>query len=307
MPNTLAHFGAQGPLTRLTGVRVDAKWVLLGCVLPDVPWIARRGVSALAGGMVDPVALRLYALVQASLAFSVVLAGALALLSARPRPVFVVLALGAVLHLLLDAAQTKWGNGAHLFAPATWQTASFDLFWPESGVTVALVVAGGAWLGWEWARLPRDADDVRIPVAFDRSRAAAAALLAVAYLATPPVFFGDVLASGSHSLDVLVDAEDRAGREVELDRVRYRPSEGGDGPGGTLTATGGELAATGRLPSGAATVSVRGVFVDARTVRVEEHHVHRSTERDLASYLGLGLLAVVWVRDLAWTGKEEEA
>lgn len=305
MPNTLAHFGAQAPLARLTGVRVDAKWVLAGCVLPDVPWIARRAVAALAGGAVDPISLRLYAIVQASLVFSVVLAGALALLSARPRPVFAVLASGAVLHLLLDAAQTKWGNGVHLFAPASWQTTNFGWFWPESGVTAVLVLAGAAYLGWEWRWGPRG-PDTRVPVVLHRTRAAAATLLAVAYLAAPPAFFGDVLASGSHSLDVLVD-DDRAGREVELDRVGFRPGDGDDGPTGTLRVTGGTLAATGRLPADAATVSVRGVLVDARTVRVMEHHVHRSTERDLASVLGLGLVAVVWVRDLARAGEEDEA
>lgn len=305
MPNTLAHFGAQGPLTRLAGVRVGARWVLLGCVLPDVPWIARRGVSALAGGAVDPVGLRLYAIVQASLAFSLVLAGALALLSARPRPVFAVLALGALLHLLLDAAQTKWGNGVHLFAPASWQSTNFGWFWPESGVTVALVAAGVAWVGWEWARGGRD-PGARVPMALDRAKAAAAASLAVAYLAAPPVFFGDVLASGSHSLDVLVDVEDRVGRSVELDRAGFRPAEAGGGSRARLSVTGGELAATGRLPAEAATVSVRGVFVERGTVRVTDHHVHRSTGRDLASYLGLGLLAVVWIRDLASAGEEEE-
>lgn len=304
MPNTLAHFGAQGPLARLTGVRVDARWVLLGCILPDVPWIARRAVSALAGGVVDPVALRLYAIVQASLLFSVALAGALALLSARPRPVFLVLALGALLHLLLDAAQTRWGNGVHLFAPATWQSVNFGWFWPESGVTVALVAGGAAYLGWEWRWGPRGPGG-RVPAAFDRAKAGAAALLAVGYLSAPPVFFGDVLASGSHSLDALVDVEDRVGREVELDRVDYEPGGAGGGPAGRLEVTGGELRASGRLPPGAATVSVRGAFVDRRTVRVTEYHVHRSGERDLASYVGLALLAAVWFRDLTSSDEGE--
>lgn len=299
MPNTLAHFGAQGPLTRLTGVHVDAKWILLACVLPDLPWVARRGVAALAGGAVDPVGLRLYAIVQASLVFSLVLAGALALLSARPRTVFGVLAAGALLHLLLDALQTKWGNGVHLLAPASWQTVNFGLFWPESGVTVALTLAGFGYLGWEWWRGSGD----RIPLAPGGRRLAGAALLAAVYLGAPPLFFGDVLDSGSHSLASLARVQDRPGRTVELDRAGFRP--GTEEGRGTLTVTGAELRAVGRLPDGRATVSVRGVFEDRRTLRVTEHHVHDAGARNLASGLGLALLAAAWLRDLAWSEGRE--
>jgi len=299
VPNTLAHFGVQGPLTRATGVHVDAKWILLGCVLPDVPWIARRGIAALAGGAVDPVALRLYAIVQASLLFSLVLAGALALLSGRPRVVFGVLGAGALLHLLLDALQTKWGNGVHLLAPASWETLNVGLFWPESVATVALTLAGVGYLAWEWRRGP----SARIPLAPGPRGAAGALLLAALYLGTPPLFFGGVLASGSHSLASLEEVEERPGRTVELDRVGYTPGRAGEGSG-TLTVTGGELRAAGRLPDGPATISVRGVFADRRTLRVTDYHVHEAGGRALASGLGLALLAAAWARDLARTDRE---
>lgn len=304
MPNTLAHFGGQGPLTRLAGVTVDAKWVLLGCVLPDVPWIVRRVVTVAGGGMVDPVALRLYAIVQASLIFSILLAAAVSLLSARPGPVFGALALGAVLHLLLDAAQTRWGNGVHFFAPVSWETVNFGWFWPESWVTAALAAAGVAFLAWEWIG---SSVVGRIPVAASRGRALTAVALAGAYLISPPVFTQDVLASGSHAMDVLTSS-DRVGSRVELDRVGYRPSGPGEPGAPMLVVTGGEIEATGRLPSRPGTLSVRGVFVDAATLRVQAYHVHAAGTRDLASYLGLLALAVVWIRDVATerrTGREE--
>lgn len=294
MPNTLAHFGGQGPLVRLLGVPVDAKWVLLGCVLPDVPWIARRGVMTLAGGAVDPIGLRLYAVVQASLVFSVLLAGAAALLSARPRPVFAVLALGALLHLLWDAAQTKWGNGVHLLAPVSWEAVNVGWFWPESWVTVVLTLAGVAYVGREWRR----GEDERVRVSPSRMGMAGAVLLVALYLSTPPLFFRDVLDSGSHSLGVLAREGDRTGRRVELDRARFDPGRSGAGDAPTLVVTGGELEAAGRLPAEEGTVSIRGVFVGRRTVRVTDYHVHESGLRDLASYVGLGLLAAVWLREL---------
>lgn len=301
MPNTLAHFGGQGPLTRLTGVSVDTKWILLGCTLPDVPWIARRGIQMLAGGAVDPIGLRLYAIVQASLFFSVMLAGILALLAARPRPVFAVLALGSTLHLLLDAAQTKWGNGVHFFAPVSWTTVNFGWFWPEAPVTIGLAVAGLAYVGWEWKRRTKN----RIPVSPDRVRGGAAIVLTILYLSLPPIFFPEVLSSGSHSLRALAEPGEQIGRSVALDRAGFRPAKAGTGGEGVLTVTGGALRAVGSLPEEAGKVSVRGVLLDGRTIRVTRHHAH-SFPREAFSVVGLVLVAVVWFRDWSRTAPERD-
>jgi len=110
MPNTLAHLGIQAVATRSVIKSADLKWICLGCVVPDVPWILQRLVSALNSG-VDPYDLRLYAIVQSSLAMSLVLSAALAAFSRRPRTVFAILAFNATFHLVLDALQTKWGTG----------------------------------------------------------------------------------------------------------------------------------------------------------------------------------------------------
>lgn len=294
MPNSLAHFGGQGPLARLIDARVDAKWILLGCVLPDVPWIARRAVTAVAGGFVDPVALRLYGIVQASLAFSLILAGILALLSARPKPVFGVLTLGALLHLLLDAAQTKWGNGVHFLAPISWEMINFGWFWPESVVTGALTVGGLGYVAWEWLRRRREP---RIPLAPTRRNMLAAVTLALLYLAAPPVFFDDVMASGSHHLDVLVGETGEPGRHLGLDRVGYSPADEGGGSGGRVSVPGGEMRAVGHLPSREATVSLRGRLMSPRTVWVSEYHVHTPYFRTVSSVLGLVLLVAFWMWD----------
>ncbi len=54
---------------------------------------------------------RPYWIAQASWAGSLPMCGALASLSARPGWAFLLLAGNAFAHLLLDALETKWGNG----------------------------------------------------------------------------------------------------------------------------------------------------------------------------------------------------
>ncbi len=39
MPNTLAHLAVQGLATRALLPRSDLKWIALGCVLPDLPFV----------------------------------------------------------------------------------------------------------------------------------------------------------------------------------------------------------------------------------------------------------------------------
>jgi hypothetical protein len=95
-------------------------------VIPDVPWILQRIVSAgFTASVVDPYDLRLYTIVQSSLIACLVLSLALSLLSSAPRRVFMLLAFNSFVHLLLDAMETKWANGVNLFAPFSWQLLNF--------------------------------------------------------------------------------------------------------------------------------------------------------------------------------------
>ena len=120
MPNTLAHLGVQLALTRCVMRQADPKWIYAGCVIPDLPWIARRILDASLSGL-NAYDLRLYAIAQSSLVCSLLACGALAALSRTPLASFAVLGLGAGIHLLLDACQIKWANGVHLFAPVSWE------------------------------------------------------------------------------------------------------------------------------------------------------------------------------------------
>lgn len=115
MPNTLAHIGIQGIATRSIIKDADYKWILIGCIIPDVPWILQRIVSVVFN--VDLYALRLYATVQSSFFFCIILSLVLATFSKQYWRVFIILSTNSFFHLILDSLQTKWANGVHLFAP----------------------------------------------------------------------------------------------------------------------------------------------------------------------------------------------
>ena len=78
-----------------------------------------------------PYQLKLYAIVHSSLLGSMILFAAIAALTTKPGRVFTLLSVNAFLHLLLDATQTKWANGAILCASLSWRITNFGLYWPE--------------------------------------------------------------------------------------------------------------------------------------------------------------------------------
>jgi hypothetical protein len=169
------------------------------------------------GLSIDPIDLRLYTMAQASLAGTLLLCAALAATTIAPRLVLTVLGLNALLHLLLDATEVKWGNGVHLFAPFAWRMTSFDLVAGESTLMLALTIAGTLGLALEIARprVPVVGLDLR-----PRRLAAAAALLA-AYLLAPLPFLDAVEGSDSYSVKTLRDVAGRLGRAVSLDRTAF--------------------------------------------------------------------------------------
>ena len=42
MPNTLAHIGVQGITTKSIFKFADLKWIYVGCIIPDLPWVLQR-------------------------------------------------------------------------------------------------------------------------------------------------------------------------------------------------------------------------------------------------------------------------
>jgi hypothetical protein len=288
LPNTLAHLGLQTLTTRVAFRAPDPKWIYLGCVIPDLPWIIRRVVFALFPN-VDWVDLRLYSIAQASLAVSLLLCGALALMSTSPKRIFAILSLNALLHLLLDALQIKWGNGVHLFAPFSWKIWNLGLFWPEGATTVVLTGAGLGIVLWAYWR------GVEEPVGLSIEkpiRLILAAVLLSAYAVLPWMLSASVEASDSHFLHTIQSGPARAGQPVALDRTEFTD----DGDSATLLLYNGEyVAVAGKIPPHSGVVSIQGRFGDRDTVVIEEFHAHAGRLRDLGSYVGLALVLLAWL------------
>lgn len=256
--------------------------------MPDLPWIGLRAFE-LVSGNAWPYDARLYAIVQSSLLGTWLIAGALAALARRPGPVFAVLAGSALAHLLLDALEVKLGNGVLLFAPFSWRLINWGWFWTESAVSVALTLAGGAWIAWVVARRAQLPELCLAP-----RRLAAAGLLGAAWLLAPLAGMRAAEAADLHFVATLRREALRSGKPLELDRNAFEPDAGGGGV--VVVWTGERLRAEGLDLAAPATVSLRGRFADPTRLEVAFAHVHWNGFRDAASYVGLGALLVYWMR-----------
>lgn len=288
MPNTLAHLGAQALLTRAVLRSADLKWVYLGCVIPDLTWILQRGVKTLPLA-IDAYDLRLYSIVQASLFVSLLLGGAFSLLAKRPGRIFVILALGSLLHLLLDALEIKWANGVHLLAPLDWRLLNVGLFWPESLPAFLLTGFGLGYVVVRW----REATTRSPELVLRPLRCLAAALLLVLYFALPLALLAGPERADNHFVRTLRQRALRSGKPLELHAADYLRSSSGARV--VQTMTGEELEVEGLELESSAVVSVRAHFLSEDRIRVLAHHRHWKRLRDASSYLGLALVAAVWI------------
>ena len=292
MPNTLAHFGIQGVVTRGLAPNADAKWIFLGCIIPDIPWILLIVIGAVFPSL-DPYELRLYAIVQASLAASLLLAGALAMFATKWRLVFGVLAFNSLLHLLLDAVEIKWGNGVHLFAPVSWELLNIGLFWPDSMPAYALTMFGLGYFLHMWRRSLRKPSDRLVRA---RARAFLGIVLLAAYCVAPLAFLHGPELRDNHSVQTLRDRSARTGRAVQFDRERYFVRSGREV---VRTFAGEELVVTGERLGRSGRASIRATFVDVSTISAYDLRGHSTWGRKAVSLLGLALLAGMWIAS-AW-------
>lgn len=294
MPNTLAHMGVQGIATRTLIRDSDFKWILLGCIIPDVPWIIQRIIRIILPG-VDAYDLRLYAMVQASFLFCLLLSMAFAGLSDRPGKTFVILGFGSFLHLILDAIETKWGNGVHFIAPLDWRMTNFNLFWPESFPMYLITASGFVYFAVFWKQgllIP-----FNLAIRSVRHLVVTVGILCV-YFLFPVFLLEGPESANNHFVKTLRARQDRPGRYIEVDRenFHYRAS------GSTLrTFAGEELTVRGIEIERSIPISVRATFIAENEIFVQEYHVHSRLFRDGASYLGLTLIAALWV--VAYAGQ----
>lgn len=290
MPNTLAHAGAQGLATRTALSDVDLKWVYLSCVIPDLPWILQRAAHVIVP-WIDPFVLRSYVIIQASLLGCLVFSAAAALLAQKAWRVFAVLGGNAVLHLALDAMQTKWGNGVHFFAPFSWEITNWGLFWPVSTPTYALTALGLLYIVWHWQASVSEPPGLAWP---GMPRLVGILVLLGGYFLGPLFLLQEPIEADAHSLKTLSESRGRTGRSVEMDRAEYIR----DQDEYFLVQFGKRVRVEKLGIPAPATVSIRGVFEDNNVIRVTQYHVHADRLRNYPSYLGLGLILATWI--VAW-------
>ena len=254
----------------------------MGCVIPDFPWIMRRLVGLLPG--VDPYDLRLYAIVQSSLFSCLILCFLLSTFSKTYWRTFAILSINSFLHLILDALQTKWGNGVHLTAPLSWHLINFGLFWPESMIIYVLMAFVGLFFGVKWINRPRsEAELLFRPVPFF--------LTLMVYFTMPFLFLSSSEDADNHFVKTLRTVETRKGKYIEIDRAKYMTK---NDKNILVTFSGEEIGVEGIRHDHTASVSVKGTFVSNHLIRVSNYHTHNVRFRDTASYLGLLLVAWYW-------------
>ncbi len=293
MPNTLAHIAVQGVANSSWQPSRYIPWVLLGCVLPDITWIANRILRS-ASPDIDVVALDLYCFVQASWSFSALLAVAFAAFASRPLAAWLVASGNAFLHLLLDAVEIKPGSGVHLFAPWSWQSTSFDLVWPEhpavTAVTLLGIVVAVALLVLPRFRPPGER------LIFAGRRYALALGAVVAYLVLPLHLTDGPWIADYRSIRSLATSEISVRSPVELERDPVTVRDGQ--PWVQVFGREFRVIADREIPDGAV-VSLVGYLSAPTTIRATELHLNDPGPRDLASIAGLLVVAIVWLRLLA--------
>ncbi len=290
MPNTLAHLGLQAVATRAIFSRADIKWIYLGAIIPDIPFVMKRAASFVAPG-VDILDVRLFSIVQASLLFSLVFAFACSRFSSSSKRVLLVLSFGVILHLLMDACQIKWGNGPRFLVPFDWKLVNFGFYWPEQLPSHLMTAFGGMYVIYAF-RLPIREQGTDLILPGPKVLLTAATAL-VFYFIFPLALMESAEQAGGGSVQ-LIRMDDRGGHEIDLDRARYRHNAGQmivelyRGEFIALVGIEDELPAEGKI-------SVRGVFMDDELIRANEYHVNDTRYRELASVFGLAIVAIYWL------------
>lgn len=251
-------------------------WVIIACIIPDLPWIVLK--LGIATGLCNPYDLRLYCTTQASLIFCTILSGGLACFSEKPRQIFLLLATNCLFHLLLDSIQIKWANGVHLFIPFSWLATHFDRMWPEHIFTLTFTIFGALYLILVWKKSTGNGIQLRLQPG---KTTTTGLLLITLYLAGPFAFIDTLEKSNFYFINTLRQEENRSGQYIEFDRAHYFAEDNI-----LKTFSGERLTLVGQQPQSSGRVSLKGHFITASVVQVGSFHFHRDF-RDIASVLGL--------------------
>lgn len=123
--------------------------------------------------------------------------------------------------------------------------------------------------------------------------------LIACYFTGPLQVLHDPEKADNHFVSTLRNRAARPGRPVEFDRNYYQ-----QGPSGGLLRTFAkeDLEVEGVTLGRSKVISARGTFVSEKQVRIEEYHLHEPPIRDIANYIGLSLVGMLWFCAI-WRGR----
>ena len=290
MPNTLAHLGINGLVTRTLIKKADLILIYIGAVIPDFPWIIQRFVSALIP-QVNIYDLRLYCVILASLFFSIILSAALSYLFIDTKRTFIIFSAGSLIHLLLDSIEIKWANGVHLFAPFSWELFNAGFFWPESIPIYMISAFGLFYLIFNW----KETISTSINVSFKNfKKVLAIFIFIIIYFSLPVLFLDNAEAANNHYVKTLRDREHRIGNYFEIDRGNYIDDSKGDR---IITPFHEELKVVNLNIQRSEKISIRAKFISRDKIQILDYHIHGN--RELFSLLGLLLILIFLIISIA--------
>ncbi len=287
MPNTLCHIGIQAPLNRTVLGRDRLLWVIIACILPDLPWIILTCLIPL--DIFDPYDLRLYCTAQASLLLCLFLSAALACCTKQTGKIFMILAGNCLFHLVLDALEIKWGNGVHLIAPFSWTMMHYGTLWPEHPLILGLTLIGLLYLIGNWRSCVVYSTQLYLP---EKRKTAIGLLFFGCYLLAPLFFLTQLEEANTYNIHTLRMKEQRPGKAIEFDRVHYFAEQQS-----LQTFSGERITVVGSQPATSGRVSFRGHFLTPTSFAGTSHHYHRD-QRDLASLIGLFMACTLLLQSL---------
>jgi hypothetical protein len=182
----------------------------------------------------------------------------------------------------------------------------FGLLWPESPATGFFTILGlGILVAFGFQGAEED-PPIHRPVKLSIGWILAGFLFA-GYLLLPLAMLSGPERANNHYVATLRDKDNRAGKPIHLDRVRWNPETG------IHVYSGDVLKADGLQGVPADTVSIQGRFVSRDRIEVHRWQRHRAGLRNLTSYVGLlgvvgawGLAGFRWFREKGGTAAGEE-
>lgn len=290
LPNTLCHIALQAPLGRTVFGNDRLLFILIACIIPDLPWILLKCLLPL--DCFDPYDLRLYCTAQASLLFCLVFSAALAACCRQSGTIFLVLGSNCLFHLLLDGLEIKWGNGVHLVAPWSWTMMQFGLVWPEHPAILFSSLAGLLYLLYLLYNRGNDRDCTMRLHLPGKAKTAVAVFFLFCYILAPLFFLEQMEKADTYNIHTLRMQDERPGKPLAFDRVHYFSQQQ------TLQTFAGErIIIIGSQPASSGRVSFRGLFLTPTSFLSTQHHFHRDG-RDFATFIGLFLTCTLLLQSL---------